>query len=111
MRLLARLRPVVQFSLFPVQVRRTCSDSADFSTLKSRLQLTDGNLSVHLRKLEDAGYVEVTKQFVDRKPLTVRSEIAENDANVWKGNARFTGGFYDYRAFAAAGVSFGSSLT
>lgn len=48
---------------------------------------------------------------VDRKPLTVRSEIAENDANVWKGNARFTGGFYDYRAFAAAGVSFGSSLT
>ncbi|WP_029085774.1 winged helix-turn-helix domain-containing protein [Brevundimonas aveniformis] len=46
------------------------ADSADFSTLKSRLQLTDGNLSVHLRKLEDAGYVEVTKQFVDRKPLT-----------------------------------------
>lgn len=48
---------------------------------------------------------------VERKPLTVRSEIAENDANVWKGNARFTGGFHDYRAFAAAGVSFGSSLS
>lgn len=44
---------------------------------------------------------------IDRKALTVRSEIAENDANVWKGNARFSGGFYDFRAFAVAGVSFG----
>jgi len=47
------------------------ADSADFSTLKTRLQLTDGNLSVHLRKLEDAGYVEVDKRFVDRKPQTL----------------------------------------
>lgn len=46
------------------------ADSAEFSTLKTRLQLTDGNLSVHLRKLEDAGYVEVIKSFVGRKPLT-----------------------------------------
>jgi len=46
------------------------ADSADFSTLKARLQVTDGNLSVHLRKLEDAGYVEVIKQFVGRKPQT-----------------------------------------
>jgi len=43
---------------------------ADFNTLKSRLQVTDGNLSVHLRKLEDAGYVGVEKSFVGRKPLT-----------------------------------------
>lgn len=48
---------------------------------------------------------------INRKPLTVRSEIAENDANIWKGNARFTGGFYDYRAFAVGGVSFGSTLS
>ena len=46
------------------------ADSADFSTLKARLQLTDGNLSVHLRKLEDAGYVEILKTFVGRKPQT-----------------------------------------
>jgi len=46
------------------------ADSADFSTLKARLQVTDGNLSVHLRKLEDTGYVEVIKQFVGRKPQT-----------------------------------------
>ena len=46
------------------------ADSADFGTLKARLQVTDGNLSVHLRKLEEAGYVEVIKSFVGRKPLT-----------------------------------------
>ena len=45
-------------------------DSADFTTLKTRLQTTDGNLSVHLRKLEDAGFVAVTKRFEGRKPLT-----------------------------------------
>lgn len=45
-------------------------ESADFATLKARLQATDGNLSVHLRKLEEAGFVTVTKRFVGRKPLT-----------------------------------------
>jgi DNA-binding MarR family transcriptional regulator len=44
--------------------------SADFNTLKARLQATDGNLSAHLRKLEDAGFVTVEKAFVNRKPLT-----------------------------------------
>ena len=44
--------------------------SADFNTLKGRLQATDGNLSAHLRKLEDAGFVTVDKSFVNRKPLT-----------------------------------------
>ncbi|MEH6699485.1 MAG: transcriptional regulator [Brevundimonas sp.] len=43
---------------------------ADFSDLKTRLKTTDGNLSVHLRKLEEAGFVEITKRFVGRKPLT-----------------------------------------
>jgi DNA-binding MarR family transcriptional regulator len=46
------------------------ADSADFNGLKARLQSTDGNLSTHLRKLEDAGYVAIDKSFVDRKPLT-----------------------------------------
>jgi DNA-binding MarR family transcriptional regulator len=44
--------------------------SADFGTLKARLRATDGNLSVHLRKLEDAGYVTIAKSFRDRKPMT-----------------------------------------
>jgi DNA-binding MarR family transcriptional regulator len=43
---------------------------ADFNEIKRRLQTTDGNLSVHLRKLEDAGYVSADKSFVGRKPLT-----------------------------------------
>lgn len=46
------------------------ADTADFATLKARLQTTDGNLSVHLRKLEEAGFVAVTKSFRGRKPLT-----------------------------------------
>lgn len=46
------------------------ADMADFNELKARLQATDGNLSVHLRKLEEAGYVEVLKSFQGRKPLT-----------------------------------------
>jgi DNA-binding MarR family transcriptional regulator len=43
---------------------------ADFGELKAKLQATDGNLSVHLRKLEDAGYVTIDKTFVGKKPLT-----------------------------------------
>lgn len=43
---------------------------ADFNDLKGRLKATDGNLSVHLRKLEEAGYVAIAKSFVDRKSLT-----------------------------------------
>jgi DNA-binding MarR family transcriptional regulator len=46
---------------------------ADFNTLKSRLQATDGNLSAHLRKLEEAGYVAIAKSFVGKKPLTTVS--------------------------------------
>jgi len=46
------------------------AESADFTALKTHLATTDGNLSVHLRKLEDAGYVTIEKSFRDRKPLT-----------------------------------------
>ena len=42
----------------------------DFVALRDMLKLTDGNLSVHLRKLEEAGYVEMEKAFVGRKPRT-----------------------------------------
>lgn len=43
---------------------------AEFNELKRRLQVSDGNLSVHLRKLEEANYVTVQKSFVGRKPMT-----------------------------------------
>jgi DNA-binding transcriptional ArsR family regulator len=41
-----------------------------FNELKAMLQITDGNLSVHARKLEDAGYVECSKGFDGRVPRT-----------------------------------------
>ena len=44
--------------------------SADFTLLKTKLQASDGNLSVQLRKLEEAGYVVIEKAFVGKKPLT-----------------------------------------
>ena len=46
------------------------AETADFNELKALLQATQGNLSVHLRKLEEAGYVEIEKGFRARKPLT-----------------------------------------
>ncbi len=46
------------------------AEVADFTELKDLLEVTQGNLSVHLRKLEEAGYVAIDKSFVGRKPLT-----------------------------------------
>lgn len=48
--------------------------------------------------------------WLDRNKLEVRSEIAENDANVWKGYARFVAGFNDWRGFALGGVTGGTAL-
>ena len=45
-------------------------DAADFTELKTVLEATQGNLSVHLKKLEEAGYVAIAKSFVNNKPLT-----------------------------------------
>lgn len=44
--------------------------SADFLFLQNQTGMTPGNLSAHVSKLETAGYVEVTKEFLDRKPHT-----------------------------------------
>lgn len=48
--------------------------------------------------------------WLDRVNLEVRSEIASNDANVWKGYARFVAGFNDWRPFAVGGVPGGTKL-
>ena len=44
--------------------------TADFSAVRDATKTTDGNASVHLRKLEEAGYVTAEKRFVQRKPQT-----------------------------------------
>jgi DNA-binding HxlR family transcriptional regulator len=46
------------------------NESLTFSDLKNLMNTTDGNLSVHARKLEDAGYIAVTKYFEGRLPKT-----------------------------------------
>jgi len=58
------------------------AETAEFNELKARLQVTDGNLSVHLRKLEEAGYVAVEKSFVGRKPLT-RARLTDAGREAW----------------------------
>jgi len=46
------------------------ADSLSFGEIKSLLKVTDGNLSVHARKLEDAHYIECKKSFDERRPRT-----------------------------------------
>ncbi len=45
-------------------------EEVEFKYLKKKINATDGNLSVHLRKLEDAGYLSVKKSFIKRKPVS-----------------------------------------
>src|SRR5579862_7715017 len=44
---------------------------AEFAAVRNAIKTTDGNASVHLRKLEDGGYVAVEKRFVARKPQSL----------------------------------------
>ena len=46
-------------------------DSADFIFLMNQVGLTRGNLSSHLNTLEEAGYVDIQKEFVDKVPRTL----------------------------------------
>ncbi len=52
-------------------------DEVDFSYLRDLLEVTDGNLGAHLRKLEEAGYITINKTFVERKPRTYVAATAE----------------------------------
>ncbi len=45
-------------------------DEVDFNFLKNELNASDGNLSVNLTKLEDAGYLNSRKEFIGKKPKT-----------------------------------------
>ena len=56
------------------------AESADFTELKTVLEATQGNLSVHLKKLEEAGFVAIDKSFKDNKPLTRVSITREGRA-------------------------------
>ena len=45
-------------------------EEVEFTYLRDLLEVTDGNLGAHLRKLEEAGYVALNKIFIERKPRT-----------------------------------------
>lgn len=57
-------------------------DCALFAELRDKVGTTDGNLSVHLSKLEGAGYVRVDKSFVNRKPQT-RLALTQLGRKAW----------------------------
>lgn len=59
-----RLRIMAILTALPPEVQMT------FKSLKEALDLTDGNLGAHLHKLEEAGYVTITKTFMRNKPQT-----------------------------------------
>lgn len=52
-------------------------ESADFLFLSRQTGLTAGNLSSHLSKLEEAGYIEIKKEFLDKRPHTMLSLTEE----------------------------------
>lgn len=62
--------------------------------------------------LMDSKYMEQVDcaVWLDRVPLTINSVVDENDANRWKGRARFGGGFVDFRGMMAGGVAHGEAL-
>ena len=60
----ARLRIMASLGTLPV------GDRISFPRLQGLLDMTAGNLSTHLRKLEDAGYVDVDKTHQGRTPVT-----------------------------------------
>jgi DNA-binding MarR family transcriptional regulator len=55
---------------------------ASFTELKARTEATDGNLSVHMRKLEEAGYIAVDKAFVGRRPRTTL-KLTDTGRKAW----------------------------
>jgi DNA-binding HxlR family transcriptional regulator len=68
---LPELNPVIHGKLrLALLSLLTTVEEAEFTWLRAKTGATDGNLGAQLQKLEDAGYVAVEKQFVQRKPQT-----------------------------------------
>ena len=67
----------VRLRIMAALVTLETGNEVDFTYLRNLLQVTDGNLGAHLRKLEEAGYIAVNKTFVERKPRTYVSATAE----------------------------------
>ncbi len=67
----------VRLRIMAALVTLDAANEVDFTYLRDLLEVTDGNLGAHLRKLEEAGYISVNKVFVERNPHTYISTTAE----------------------------------
>ena len=67
----------VRLRVMAALVTLEAGNEVDFTYLRDLLDVTDGNLGAHLRKLEEAGYIAVSKTFVERKPRTYVAVTAE----------------------------------
>ena len=59
-------------------------ESADFLFMERQTGLTRGNLSSHMSRLEDAGYIEITKEFVDKIPRTLLRITDQGRKALWE---------------------------
>ncbi len=71
------IHQTVRLRIMAALVTLEPKDEADFTYLRDLLDVTDGNLGAHLRKLEEAGYIAVNKIFVERKSRTYVSATIE----------------------------------
>ena len=69
-------------------------EESSFVELRQSVNATDGNLSIHLRKLEAAGYVECVKRFHCRKPLS-NYRLTEKGREAFLQYRRHIDGFYE----------------
>ena len=71
------IHQTVRLRIMAALVTLGATDEVDFTYLRDLLEVTDGNLGAHLRKLEEAGYITVNKTFLKRKPCTFVSATPE----------------------------------
>jgi DNA-binding MarR family transcriptional regulator len=64
------IHQTVRLRIMAALVTLAPNEEVEFTYLRDLLEVTDGNLGAHLRKLEEAGYIIINKTFVERKPRT-----------------------------------------
>lgn len=69
--MLKELNPIIHSQLrLAIMTILLSVDEVDFNYLKEQTQATSGNISVQLEKLSSAGYIQVNKEFIGKKPRT-----------------------------------------
>jgi DNA-binding MarR family transcriptional regulator len=71
------IHQTVRLRIMAALVTLEPNEEVDFTYLRDLLEVTDGNLGAHLRKLEEAGYIAINKTFVERKPRSFISATSE----------------------------------